>query len=133
MEAERGVFFAGNRRPDADEREPYAVAIAGAAHGRVGRAHGIVEPEFVSELFADGGGAFANAGNTAGAGDFADRSRRGYFAAAWGVASRAISGAAGAVVAANRAAKRCGGEIFVVVAGIYFAGHDFTGSAEPGG
>src|SRR4029077_5234388 len=72
LEAERSVFFAGDWRSDVDEREPHAAAVAGAADGRVGRAHGLAEPEFVSELFADRGGAFANAGDATGAGDFAD-------------------------------------------------------------
>src|SRR5579863_2370183 len=115
MEAERGIFPTGDRRPDADEREPYAATFAGTAHGRVGRAHRIAKPEFVSELFADRGGTFAHARDAAGAGDFADRSRRRYFASTWGIASRAISGAVGAVVAADGAAERCGGEILFVV------------------
>ncbi len=34
MEAERSLFPAGHRRPNADEREPHAAALAGAPHGR---------------------------------------------------------------------------------------------------
>src|SRR5207237_1408779 len=34
MEAQRGLFFAGDRRSDAHECEPYADALVGAAHGR---------------------------------------------------------------------------------------------------
>ena len=60
--AQRSLFPAGHRRPDADEREPHAAAFAGAAHGRFRRAHRIVEPQFVSELFADGSGSRATQG-----------------------------------------------------------------------
>src|SRR5262249_48354704 len=121
-----------DRRPDVDERQPHAAAFAGASDGRIGRAHGLAEPQFVSELFADGSGAFTLAGYATGAGDFADRPRRGYFAATWRIAGRTILGTARAVVAADRAAERCGGEIFVVVAGVYLAGYDFAGSRKPG-
>ena len=38
-----------------------------------------------------------------------------------------------AVVAVDCAAERCGGEIYGVVAGVYFAGYDAGGRAESGG
>ena len=123
-------FSAGHRRSDADEREPHAAAFAGAAHGRFRRTNGIAEPQFVSELPADGSGPGAHARDAACAGDFADRSRRGDFAAAGRVAAGAVFGATGAVAAANRAAERRGCEIYVVVAGVYFAGYDAGRSAE---
>jgi len=42
-------------------------------------------------------------------------------------------GATGAIVAADREAKRRGGEIYFVVSGVYPAGYDARGCAESGG
>src|SRR5205814_796244 len=88
------------------------------------------EPELVFELPVDGGGSRADTGYAAGADDFADRSRRGIVASTGRIADGEILGAIVAVVAVDCAAERCGGEIYVVVAGVYFAGYDTGGRAE---
>src|SRR6266478_5928820 len=53
MEAQRNLFFAGHRRSDADERQSYEAAFAGAAHGSFRRTYRTLEPQLVPELLID--------------------------------------------------------------------------------
>ena len=66
---------------------------------------GLLSRSSYLELFVDRGGSIAFAGHAAGIGDFADRSRRRDFAAAWRGAGGTVSGTVVKVSTADRAAE----------------------------
>src|SRR5208283_2344832 len=101
----RDIFSASDWRPDADERESHTLALAGAPHGRFRRPHGIAEQDVLRGVPVERGRPRAHARHAAVPGNPANRSRRGDAAAAGRVAAGEVSGATGAVAAADGAAE----------------------------